>query len=123
MEITIKIQCDDDDEALTHLSVIRQTLKKKLKESHDSDNGDYLEFSDSNCYGDHEVKVTLSYESHSEREKIEFAQYHVHQALLYASQKAEIKSTHYNESTSEYDHYAAIDPDSILNAYPDLNIK
>jgi|GEM_PF-3088440 hypothetical protein len=60
MKISIEIDCTDDDEALTHLSVIRATIKKKFKELAkypDGDQANDFEFYDSNCYGIHQVNV------------------------------------------------------------------
>lgn len=57
MKIQITIECLDDDEALTHLSVIRSQLKKELKKVANIVNPDDIAFTDNNCYGTHSVSV------------------------------------------------------------------
>lgn len=56
MKINIEIECMDDDEVLTHLSVIRSKIKKELAKTTENQTG--VTFSDSNCYGIHTVKIT-----------------------------------------------------------------
>jgi hypothetical protein len=57
MKIKIEINCEDDDEVLTHLTVIRAALKKRFKRDPEGNNDSYS-FTDNNCYGTHNVEVT-----------------------------------------------------------------
>lgn len=53
MKIYIEIECYENEEVFTHLSVIRSQIKKALKEN-ENFNG-VLE--DSNCYGWHTIEI------------------------------------------------------------------
>lgn len=56
MNVTIEIDCEDGDEILAHLAVIRRDLKKEIKKQ----GGwikDGIDFADDNCYGTHQVIV------------------------------------------------------------------
>lgn len=56
MFIEINIDCEDEKELLSHLSVIRQQIKKEWKSQ-----GEYIKvpatLEDSNCYGNHTVNI------------------------------------------------------------------
>lgn len=53
MEVHIKINCEDERELLLHLAIIRKQIKKAFKKNQ------YFKgkLKDSNCYGDHIVKI------------------------------------------------------------------
>lgn len=56
MKITITIECIEDEEILTHLSVIRQQVRKEIKRQKY-----FLQekavLTDNNCYGYHKVTI------------------------------------------------------------------
>jgi len=62
-QINIQINCETEQEILTHLSVIRSNLKKYINR------GDVageisvvpVHFEDENCYGSHEVNIIADY--------------------------------------------------------------
>jgi len=57
MRVKILINCETESEILVHLSVIRSSIKAKLKA-----NGEFTmdqKFTDVNCYGDHEAYIEL----------------------------------------------------------------
>lgn len=60
MKVEIKIQCDDIQDLKMHLSVIRgQILNRAKKLTSDEDvSSSIMNFEESNCYGNHEVKFT-----------------------------------------------------------------
>lgn len=62
MLVKIEINCFDDTDIMTHLSVIRQQIrhefKKYRKENPDEKAAIDIEIKDSNCYGDHVVTIT-----------------------------------------------------------------
>jgi len=53
MDVRIKILCEDERELLLHLTVIREQIRKSFKKN------PYFKgrLKDSNCYGDHVVKI------------------------------------------------------------------
>lgn len=53
---------------------------------------------------------------------IEFAKLHVEQALASAARQAKTKKDVWIDGQQEFE-YDIVDPDSILNAYPEENIK
>ena len=60
MKVTISIDCEDERELLTHLSVIRQQVKKEFKKLDKEPEQDVVRFSDSNCYGNHNVEMAFN---------------------------------------------------------------
>lgn len=60
MKVSIEIECDDIDDLKIHLSVIRSQILKRAKVLSTDDEADekIMNFTDSNCYGSHEVKFT-----------------------------------------------------------------
>lgn len=65
MKITIEIDPTDWEDVLTHMTVIRARLKKEIKkwdtyslQDREKDIPDEMKFSDNNCYGTHDVKVS-----------------------------------------------------------------
>lgn len=54
-KVLITINCETEEEILTHLSVIRKEVKKIAKKG--IPNGLDVEFNDDNCYGTHEVRI------------------------------------------------------------------
>jgi hypothetical protein len=54
----IVIECETEQELLSHLTVIRQQVKKKLREIN-NEITDTIILEDSNCYGDHTVVINL----------------------------------------------------------------
>jgi hypothetical protein len=62
MKAIIVIECDEDNEVLKHLSVIRKQLKAAiLKRRKEQDNLNDLVVVDDNCYGSH--MATVHYEN------------------------------------------------------------
>lgn len=60
MKTEINIECEDERELLTHLSVIRQQIKKAFKTLEKEPEQDVVRLSDNNCYGDHTVEIQLN---------------------------------------------------------------
>ena len=58
MKIKINIECEDFDEILQHLEVIRNSVKVRRVEIESLDDVT-LTLSDSNCYGEHIVKIKI----------------------------------------------------------------
>jgi len=56
MKVLIEINCEEIKDLKLHLSVIRDTLNKKIKSGAFKDTIK-VEFEDSNHYGDHAVKI------------------------------------------------------------------
>lgn len=60
MKVLIEINCEHKTHLFTHLSVIRAQLKHVLKGVEDYGEPTQNEIiQDSNCYGDHEVKIQI----------------------------------------------------------------
>lgn len=60
-KVSITIECETEQEILSHLSEIRKRLKRELRPNngfngHIPDGVD-LQWEDNNCYGTHEVKI------------------------------------------------------------------
>jgi ribosomal protein L9 len=64
MKVEIKIECDDIQDLKMHLSVIRGQILNRAKQLNSEEviGKDIMSFEDSNCYGNHQVKIT-EYES------------------------------------------------------------
>ena len=54
MFVTIKIECEDQQELLAHITCIRQQVKKLKPGDFDKKK---IVFEDNNCYGVHEVII------------------------------------------------------------------
>ena len=54
-KVSIEINCETEEEILSHLSVIRREVKKIAKKG--IPDGLDVQFDDNNCYGTHEVKI------------------------------------------------------------------
>lgn len=61
MKITIIIECEENlQDVKTHLSVVRQQILSRLKNDSLNPTGENsIEISDSNCYGNHEIKIEI----------------------------------------------------------------
>lgn len=57
IRVDIVIECETEEEILTHLSVIRGQIRKKLKTVGEVNKPILLE--DSNCYGSHNIIISL----------------------------------------------------------------
>lgn len=61
IKVTIEIECDEANEIIQHLNVIKSDLTKIIKQKNSGldlyARLDGKELTDSNCYGDHKVKV------------------------------------------------------------------
>lgn len=60
MKVNIEIDCSDVEEIFTHLSVIRQQLRKKFKtmwKEHPDKQWEPFTVEDNNCYGVHTCEV------------------------------------------------------------------
>lgn len=60
MNLKIEIDCETFDELMTHLTVIRQSIRREFKRQGDnilSDGSAVADFelSDDNCYGEHTI--------------------------------------------------------------------
>jgi hypothetical protein len=58
MKVTIEIDCSDEDEIYTHLSVIKSQIKKKIKTLDPDAKWEPFTVEDNNCYGHHKAEVT-----------------------------------------------------------------
>jgi len=62
-QINVQINCETEQEILTHLSVIRSNIKKYLNRPDNAGEISVLpvNFEDNNCYGTHEVNIIADY--------------------------------------------------------------
>jgi hypothetical protein len=58
LRVDIVIECETEDQILSHLSMIRKQIKDKLK-AINNEVMDTIHIEDSNCYGDHTVIINL----------------------------------------------------------------
>jgi hypothetical protein len=60
MKLQIEIDCETVEEMFTHISVIRDQLKRRMKgwDKYDEPR-EAVTVEDNNCYGCHEAKLTL----------------------------------------------------------------
>lgn len=58
LRVDIVIECETEDEILSHISVIRQQIKNKLKQIN-NEVTQTIQLEDSNCYGNHTVIINL----------------------------------------------------------------
>ena len=58
LRVDIVIECEEENEILAHLDVIRAQIKNKFKEIN-NEVKDTIQLEDSNCYGDHTVIINL----------------------------------------------------------------
>ena len=68
MKVKIEIECDDEQEVLSHLNVIRKQIKRAFRK-HLKKDPEYMEhpeflLEDNNCYGLHSVIVTEDLEGY-----------------------------------------------------------
>jgi len=58
LRVDIVIECETEDEVLSHLRVIQKQIKAKYRETNNEVKGT-IQLEDSNCYGDHTVIINL----------------------------------------------------------------
>ncbi len=58
MKVKIIIDCDSGNELLSHLKVITNQVKAKIKEAKSKDIKKPIKLDDNNCYGTHEIVIS-----------------------------------------------------------------